>query len=68
MHATPPVIAQALLNAGMPAETACAVCENLGQPDERIVRATLAAVVAQEFAPLNVLVIWNEDECGEAYG
>ncbi len=66
MHATPSAIAQALLTAGMPAATACAVCENLDQPDERIVRATLVQIAAQEFAPLNVLVIWNEDECGEA--
>ncbi len=65
-HATPSAIAQALLKVGMPAATACAVCENLSQPDERIVRATLDDVAVQEFAPLNVLVIWNEDECGEA--
>jgi precorrin-6Y C5,15-methyltransferase (decarboxylating) len=59
---TPPVVAQALLETGLPAATACAVCENLGQPDQRIVRATLAEVAAQEFAPLNVLVVWNSGE------
>jgi precorrin-6Y C5,15-methyltransferase (decarboxylating) len=59
---TPAVVAQALLEAGLPAATACAVCENLGQTDQRIVRATLAEVAAQEFAPLNVLVVWNSGE------
>jgi precorrin-6Y C5,15-methyltransferase (decarboxylating) len=59
---TPAVVAQALINDGLPAATACAVCENLGQQDQRVVRATLAAIIAQEFAPLNVLVIWNADE------
>jgi precorrin-6Y C5,15-methyltransferase (decarboxylating) len=59
---TPAVVAQALLGAGLPAATACAVCENLGQADQRIVRATLAEVAAQEFAPLNVLVVWNNGE------
>lgn len=61
LHHTPPVVAQALLER-LPAGTACVVCENLGQPDQRIVRATLAEVAAQEFAPLNVLIVWNEDE------
>jgi precorrin-6B methylase 1 len=38
------------------------VCENLGQDDQRVVRATLAEVAAQEFAPLNVLVVWSANE------
>lgn len=61
-HQTPPVVAQALIDGGLPAATACAVCENLGHAEQRVLRATLAEVVAQEFAPLNVLVVWNEDE------
>jgi precorrin-6Y C5,15-methyltransferase (decarboxylating) len=62
LHHTPSVIAQALIDDGLPAATACAVCENLGQDDQRVVRGTLAEVVAQEFAPLNVLVVWNSVE------
>jgi precorrin-6Y C5,15-methyltransferase (decarboxylating) len=58
---TPPVVAQALIEDGLPSATACAVCENLGQADQRVVRATLAEVAAQAFAPLNVLVVWNDD-------
>jgi precorrin-6Y C5,15-methyltransferase (decarboxylating) len=61
-HQTPPVVAQALIDGGLPAATACAVCENLGHAEQRVLRSTLAEVVAQEFAPLNVLVIWNSDE------
>jgi precorrin-6Y C5,15-methyltransferase (decarboxylating) len=59
---TPNVIAQALIDDGLPAATRCAVCENLGQADQRVVRETLGALAAQEFAPLNVLVVWNSDE------
>jgi len=59
---TPTVVAQALIDDGLPPATACAVCENLGQPDQRVVRATLAEVADQEFAPLNVLVVWNEEQ------
>lgn len=57
---TPNVVAQALIEDGLPTATACAVCENLGQNDQRVVRGTLAEVAAQEFAPLNVLVVWND--------
>lgn len=61
-HQTPTIVARALIDGGLPAATACAVCENLGQVDQRVVQATLAEVAGQEFAPLNVLVVWNEDE------
>lgn len=61
LHQTPSVIAQALIDGGLPAATECAVCENLGQADQRIVRATLAEAAAQEFAPLNVLVVWSSE-------
>lgn len=59
---TPTEVARALLDGGLPAATECAVCENLGQVDQRIVRATLADVAQQKFAPLNVLVVWNGEE------
>ncbi len=61
---TPAVIAQALLVAGLSPTTACAVCENLGYPEQRIVRATLTSVAAQEFAALNVFVVWQDDDAG----
>jgi precorrin-6Y C5,15-methyltransferase (decarboxylating) len=56
---TPAVIARALLEAGQPGTTACAVCENLGHPEQRIVETTLAQAAGQEFAALNVLVVWT---------
>uniref|UniRef100_A0A7C1FM67 tRNA (guanine(46)-N(7))-methyltransferase n=1 Tax=Caldilinea aerophila TaxID=133453 RepID=A0A7C1FM67_9CHLR len=57
---TPAVIARALLAAGMQAEAACAVCENLGAADQRVVHMTLAeAAQREDFAPLNVFVVWN---------
>lgn len=57
---TPAVIAQALLAAGMQAEAACAVCENLGAADQRVRRMTLAEAARQDdFAALNVFVVWN---------
>jgi precorrin-6Y C5,15-methyltransferase (decarboxylating) len=59
---TPAVVARALLEDGLPAATECAVCENLGHADQRVVRGTLEQIAAQEFAPLNVLVVWNSDE------
>lgn len=59
-HNTPARIAAALLEAGLPPTTCCAVCENLGGPTQRIVRTTLAEAADQTFAPLNVLVVWND--------
>ncbi len=56
---TPPVIAGALLKAGTPPATPCAVCENLGGAEQRIIRAPLADIVGGSFAPLNVLVVWT---------
>ncbi|NNJ11822.1 precorrin-6y C5,15-methyltransferase (decarboxylating) subunit CbiE [Chloroflexales bacterium ZM16-3] len=57
---TPALIAQALLDAGMPADRPCAICENLGEPEQRIVRTSLADAAKQTFAALNVLVVWSE--------
>ncbi len=65
---TPAVIAQALLAARLPPTTLCAVCENLGYPEQRIVRATLSSVAAQEFAALNVFVVWRDDEATRRSG
>ena len=56
---TPAAIAARLLAVGLPADARCAICENLGRADERIIRTTLADVQSQTFAPLNVLVVWN---------
>ncbi|MFP4440586.1 MAG: precorrin-6y C5,15-methyltransferase (decarboxylating) subunit CbiE [Chloroflexaceae bacterium] len=56
---TPAVIAQALLAAGMPPTTACAVCANLGQSDQQIIRTNLEQAAGASFAPLNVFVVWS---------
>lgn len=57
---TPAVIARALIEAGLAPTAACAICENLGEPGQRIVRTTLEEAAAQTFAPLNVLVVWHD--------
>ncbi len=56
---TPLVIAQALLTAGLSPVSPCAICENLGSADQRIVYTTLSAVGEETYAPLNVFVVWN---------
>lgn len=65
---TPAVIARTLVDAGLPADTACAVCENLGGSEERTVRTTLRGVEEHEFARLNVFVVWPERTRGRAGG
>jgi precorrin-6Y C5,15-methyltransferase (decarboxylating) len=57
---TPAVVAQALLEAGMAPDTACAICENLRSPDERIIRTTLEEAAQTTYAVLNVLVVWRD--------
>ncbi len=57
---TPAVIARALIEAGLPSGAACAICENLGETGQRIVRTTLAEATTRTFAPLNVLVVWRD--------
>jgi precorrin-6B C5,15-methyltransferase / cobalt-precorrin-6B C5,C15-methyltransferase len=57
---TPAAIARALIEAGLSGASRCAVCESLGEPEQRIVRATLAEAADQTFAPLNVFVVWPE--------
>ena len=53
---SPPVVARALLERKIDYFTAY-VCENLGAPDERVTHAELAEVAAQEFSPLNVMIL-----------
>jgi precorrin-6Y C5,15-methyltransferase (decarboxylating) len=57
---TPSVIAAALISAGLPPTTVCAVCERLGSPEQRIIRTTLAEATTLQCAPLNVFVLWND--------
>jgi precorrin-6Y C5,15-methyltransferase (decarboxylating) len=57
---TPSVLAHVLLKHGMPADTACAVCENLGYAKQRVVHRTLGQAAEEAFAPLNVFVVWGE--------
>lgn len=61
---TPAVIAKNLINAGLDANSRCAVCENLGSPEEQVIRATLSEACNRDFAPLNVFVTWNEQANG----
>lgn len=63
---TPGVVARALLAAGVAPEVRCAVCENLGTPDQRIVQSNLAGVADENayFAALNVLVVWGGERRG----
>ncbi len=62
---TPALIAHALLAAGLPPASPCAVCENLGAPEQRIVRADLARAATETYAPLNVFVVWNNQRLFE---
>lgn len=57
---SPAVIAAALIQAGLPGDTACAICENLGGPKQRVHRSDLANVANIEHAPLNVFVVWPQ--------
>ena len=56
---TPAAVARALLEGGME-DAEAAVCEHLGGPRERVVRARLSAIAEQTFAPLNVLVVLRQ--------
>jgi precorrin-6Y C5,15-methyltransferase (decarboxylating) len=61
-HHTPLVVAQALREAGLPPDSPCAICENLGSAEQRIVHTTLGCVGEETYAPLNVFVIWKGAE------
>lgn len=62
-HNTPAMIAQALLAADLSADSPCAICEHLAEPEQRIVRTTLAEASSQTFAALNVFVVWPAGQC-----
>ncbi len=53
---SPAKLAQALLEKHIDYFTAY-VCENLGSPDERVTRGSLAEIAAQQFSSLNVIVL-----------
>jgi precorrin-6Y C5,15-methyltransferase (decarboxylating) len=55
----PADVARALLDRRIDYFTAY-VCENLGSPDERVTQGTLREIAAQDFAPLNVMILVRE--------
>jgi precorrin-6Y C5,15-methyltransferase (decarboxylating) len=55
-EAPPKAVAQALLDRGIDYFTAY-VCENLGSPDECVTQGDLEEVAAQQFSPLNVMIL-----------
>ncbi len=59
-HNTPAAIAKALLALELDGETACAVCENLGAAEQRVVRLSLLEMAQQTFAALNVTLVFNQ--------
>ncbi|MBE7552981.1 MAG: precorrin-6y C5,15-methyltransferase (decarboxylating) subunit CbiE [Anaerolineales bacterium] len=61
MQHRPAVVAQALLAGGLPPDTRCAICENLGSPEQRVVQTGLGRVGEETYAPLNVLVVWKSE-------
>ncbi len=52
----PQRLAEELIAKGVTYFTAY-VCENLGSPDERVTRATIAQLLHQKFSPLNVVIL-----------
>ena len=52
----PQAVAKALLDRRIDYFSAY-VCENLGSPDERVTQGELAEIAAQEFSPLNVMIL-----------
>jgi len=67
----PKAVAKALLDRRIDYFSAY-VCENLGSPDERVTQGELAEIAAQEFSPLNVMVLVRKpnvpDRPSEAIG
>ena len=57
----PAELAQALLERRIDYFTAY-VCENLGARSERVTRGTLAEIAAQEFDPLNVMILVRDPD------
>ncbi len=58
---TPAAIARALLGAGLSGDMRCAVCENLGGPEQRIIQTDLARAAEATYAALNVFVVWRKE-------
>ena len=54
--APPKAVAKALLDRKIDYFSAY-VCENLGSPDERVTQGDLSEIAAQDFSPLNVMVL-----------
>lgn len=69
--APPRRVAGDLLRKGIDYFTAY-VCENLGSPDERVTQGELKEIAAQDFAPLNVMILVRKpnvpDRAVEAIG
>ena len=70
--ASPPkAVARALLDRRIDYFSAY-VCENLGSPDERVTQGELAEIAAQDFSPLNVMILVRKpnvpDRPSEAIG
>jgi precorrin-6Y C5,15-methyltransferase (decarboxylating) len=57
----PQSVARALLGLRIDYFTAY-VCENLGSPDERVTHGELAEIAAEEFSPLNVMILVRKPE------
>lgn len=55
-ESSPAAVAKALLEKGLDYFTAY-VCENLGSPDERVTRGSLAEIAQQSFGNLNVMIL-----------
>lgn len=69
--APPKAVAKAMLERRIDYFSAY-VCENLGSPDERVTQGELAEIAAQDFSPLNVMVLVRQpnvpDRPSEAIG
>jgi precorrin-6B C5,15-methyltransferase / cobalt-precorrin-6B C5,C15-methyltransferase len=55
-EAPPRAVARALLDRRIDYFSAY-VCENLGSPDERVTQGELSEIAAQDFSPLNVMIL-----------
>ncbi len=64
---TPAVIAQALLAQGLSRHSRCAVCENLGSAEQRVVQTRLGEVGQHSYASLNVFVVWAGGDVKEGF-
>jgi precorrin-6Y C5,15-methyltransferase (decarboxylating) len=60
-HAGPADVARALLDRHIDYFSAY-VCENLGARNERVTRGTLAEIAAQQFDPLNVMILVRDPD------